>query len=142
MRKMEIFILSVVFLSVVMNIIFLPALPDEIATHWNARGKVDGYMQKQPGLFMLSAIIGIIAVVLVNFPRLFEKKIEKYKSTYNIFVIWFLSFLLLINIHIVLWNSGLIRLKPAAVFLVSVLIFLLCFAWKKGCAGRDRITVS
>ena len=133
MKKLEVFILGIVLLSFMSNIFFLTFMPEMIATHWTMKGKVDGTMPKYAGLFMLSVIMSVTAILFINIPRIksFQENCMRYKKVYDVFVIWFMSFLLLINVQIILWNTGVIRLKPMAVILASLVVFFLCLIWKK-----------
>ncbi|MGC9104795.1 MAG: DUF1648 domain-containing protein, partial [Candidatus Methanodesulfokora sp.] len=42
----EIIILGIILLSFVVSIYFYPQMPEEMASHWNAQGQVDGYLSK------------------------------------------------------------------------------------------------
>jgi len=44
-RKSEIIILGIILLSFTIGIYFYPQMPEKMASHWNAKGQVDGYCQ-------------------------------------------------------------------------------------------------
>ena len=46
MRKSEIIIVVIVLISFAVGIYFYPQMPEQMASHWNARGQVNGYMSK------------------------------------------------------------------------------------------------
>jgi uncharacterized membrane protein len=56
MRKSELVIAGVILLSFAIGLYIYPQMPEEIASHWNARGEVDGYISKFWGLFLVPLI--------------------------------------------------------------------------------------
>jgi len=44
MRKSEIIIIGLILLSFIIGIYYYPQMPEEVASHWNAHGQVNGYM--------------------------------------------------------------------------------------------------
>jgi uncharacterized membrane protein len=86
-----------------------PQMPDRIASHWDARGQVDGYMPKAAGLFLIPAISLILFAVLISVPRLdpLRKNIESFRQSYDLFALEAIAFLIYIQLLTVLWNQGL-----------------------------------
>ena len=125
MGKADVVIIGIVICSFIMNCIALPFMPSLIATHWDHRGLADGYMQKTFGLFMLNFIFAMMAVIFVVIPKIdqVKRQIEKISSYYYTFTIWAMLLFLFVNVHIVLWNSGVLRLNPLTVINVSI-VFL------------------
>ena len=84
-RKAEIIVVGIVILSFVVSIYFYPQLPEKMATHWNARGQVDGYMSKDWGLFLMPGVILLIALLFIAIPKIDPLKvnIEKFRKYYD-----------------------------------------------------------
>ncbi|OFV67980.1 MAG: membrane protein containing DUF1648 [Candidatus Syntrophoarchaeum caldarius] len=56
MRKSEIIVLGIILFSFIVGIYFYPQMPEQMASHWNAQGQMDGYMSKFWGLFLMPLI--------------------------------------------------------------------------------------
>jgi len=44
-----------------------------------------------------------------------RKVLAQFLPYYYFFAVWFMLLLLFVNLHVVLWNTGTLRLKPSAV---------------------------
>lgn len=112
-RIIEIIIILLILLSYILSIYFYPKLPEKIATHWNEKGEVDGYLPKGEGLFILPIILTGITLLLLIIPKIdpLKKNIEKFRKYYEYFIILFVILLLLGHIHTILWNIG-IQINP------------------------------
>jgi len=53
MGKGEITIFGIILLSLTLSVYFYPQMPEKMASHWNTKGQVDGYMSKFWGLFLI-----------------------------------------------------------------------------------------
>jgi len=127
MLKSDVVIVGIVIISFVLNCIALPLAPEKIVTHWDSKGVSDGYMEKAFGLFMLSAILAMIAAIFVAMPKLEEAKtkMKKFLPFYYLFSIWFMLLLLFVNVRVVLWNLDIIKLNPLAVVGLPLLLLAL-----------------
>ena len=117
MRKSEVIILGIVLLSFLVSIYFYPRSPEKVASHWNARGKVDGYMSKFWGLFLFPFVLLGLWLLFVAIPRIdpLKTNIEKFRKYFDGFIILFFIFMLSIHFQIILWNIG-IKIKPNILF--------------------------
>ncbi len=100
--------LCIVILSFLIGIVFYPDLPDEVPSHWNAAGQVDGYMDKFWGAFLMPIIsLGLLALFII-IPVIDPKKtnIEKFRKYYDGLIILILAFLFYIYILTLLWATG------------------------------------
>ncbi len=70
MRKSEIIILGIILLSFIVGIYFYPQMPEQMATHWDAQGQVDGYMSKFWGLFLMPFSLIGLGLLFVAIPRI------------------------------------------------------------------------
>ena len=121
---------AAVVLSLVMNIAAVWFVPETIVTHWNGRGEPDGSMTKIFGLFMLTGIISMIAVIFAVLPRLkgIAEHMKQWGGVYAVTAGWFIGFLIVINAHIVLWNTGMLKMNPVILGAYALIVFVVIFA--------------
>ncbi len=108
LRTSEIITLLTVVASIVAGIILYPKLPEQVASHWNSEGAVDGYMSRFWGTFILPIVLAVMWVLYVLIPRIDpkSKNIEKFRKSYDTFmVIIFLLFGYLYSLT-TFWNLG------------------------------------
>jgi len=108
MRKNEIIALGVTLLSFVIGIYLYPQMPERMASHWNARGQVDGYIPKFWGLFLIPLTSVGLLLLFIIIPKIdpLKHNIEKFRKYYDIFVLLLIIFLLYIHLLTILWNMG------------------------------------
>lgn len=108
MRKSEIIILGIVLLSFVAGVYFYSQMPERMASHWNAQGKVDGYMPKFLGLFLMPVISFVILLLFIIIPRIdpLKANVEKFRKYFDWFVILLAVFLFYLYILTIFWNLG------------------------------------
>ena len=63
-------------------IILYPSLPDKIASHWDIKGQVNGYMPKGTGVFIAPVIMLVTALLFMAIPRMgpLKENINKFIS--------------------------------------------------------------
>jgi uncharacterized membrane protein len=108
MKKTIILVISLVILLFVLGVYLYPQLPERIVSHWNAKGEANGTMSKFWGIFLLPVITLAIVLLFIFIPKLdpLKKNIEKFRSSYNHFIVLFVLFMLTIYLHSLLWNLG------------------------------------
>ena len=113
MRKTTLTVAGLVLLSFILSIYFYSQVPEQMATHWDSQGEVNGYMSKFWGLFFTPVVIMGIAALFLVIPRIDPKKenIEKFRKYYDGFVMLFLLFMVAVHLQILLWNVG-IQISP------------------------------
>ena len=91
-----------------------PRLPEQIASHWNIHGEVDGYLPKFWGAFLMPFMMLASALLLLIFPRIdpLKANVEKFKEYYYGFIVVLLIFFLFIHLQVTLWSVGL-KVNPA-----------------------------
>ncbi|MDD5037864.1 MAG: DUF1648 domain-containing protein [Dehalococcoidales bacterium] len=99
---------GIILLSFAIGIYFYPQMPERMASHWNSRGQVDGYVSKFWGLFLLPLMSAGLSLLLVLVPKIdpLKTNVDKFKKHYFGFVILLLSFLLYVYLLTILWNLG------------------------------------
>ncbi len=108
MRKSEITIIGIILLSFAISIYFYPLMPDRIASHWNAKGEVDGYMSKFWGLFLMPLISTGLFFLFVLIPKIdpLKANIGQFRKFYDDFVVLVVFFLFYIYLLTIFWNNG------------------------------------
>ena len=83
-------------------------MPEKVASHWNSKGEVDGYMSKFWGIFLMPILSIVLLVLFVLFPKIdpLKKNITKFKKYYEWFIVLFILFLFYIYIITLIWNLG------------------------------------
>lgn len=121
MREAKVTITGLIFLSFIISIYFFPLVPEQMATHWDSQGEVNGYMSKFWGLFFMPLVITGLAIMFLVIPRIDPKKenIARFRKYYDRFVFLLIFFLIAVHLQVLLWNIG-IRISPNAVFPVGI----------------------
>lgn len=137
MKKDETIILTLILIAFTSSIFFYQQMPDQIAAHWNAKGEVDGYMSKLWGLFLMPMMLTGIAILFMLIPKIdpLKANIEKFRKEYNHFIIIIFIFMLLVHLHIILWNIGIEISTNLIIPIISGFLFyqvgILCEKAKK-----------
>ena len=106
-RKITLFLILVIVLAAVgASLLAYPKLPERMASHWNARGEVDGWMPISVCLWIMPAIMMfqtiLFFIILLIDPL--RKNIDKFFSYYAGFIIILNLFLLAMHGWMILWN--------------------------------------
>jgi len=97
-----------VALSVGLSLALTSRFPEQMASHWNEAGQVDGYSSKFMGLFFMPLIQVLVAGLMTGIPYLDPKRrnIETFRRTYNIFALAIVGFMTYLHILTLIWNLG------------------------------------
>jgi uncharacterized membrane protein len=130
MKLIRFAIIAGIVVTFLMTIAVYPALPDLVASHWNAAGQADGSMGKLAGLLLIPLIMTGFVALFAVLPRIdpLKKNYEKFRNYYDGFILLFVLYLLAIQAQIILWNLG-YRISPNLTFpiLFGVLFIYLGF---------------
>lgn len=120
MRKTTLIIWVVVFLSFIVSIYFYDQMPKEVASHWNFRGEVDGYMPRFWGVFLMPFVLAGLSLLFMVIPVIdpLKENIMKFRGYYDRFIILFLVFMFSVHLQIIFWNLG-VEVSPNVVFPVG-----------------------
>jgi uncharacterized membrane protein len=88
--------------------IFFPQMPEQMASHWNAQGVVDGYTSKFLGLSLFPFIATGLTLLFVAIPLIdpLKANIARFRKYYDWFVVLFLLFFQYLYILTILWNRN------------------------------------
>ncbi|MCP3682561.1 MAG: SdpI family protein [bacterium] len=108
MSKSDIVVIALVVVSFLISFYFMSQVPEEMASHWNAAGEVDGYTSKFWGLFLMPIIVVAIALLFLAIPKIdpLKANIKKFSSYYYRFIYMFLIFMIAVQLQGLLWNVG------------------------------------
>jgi uncharacterized membrane protein len=108
MRRSEAIVIAIILASLAVSLYFYPRLPEMVASHWNERGEVDGYMPRFWGAFLMPAISLGLLLLFMAIPRIdpLRKNIEKFRRHYDAFVVLIVAFFLYIHVLTLLLNTG------------------------------------
>jgi uncharacterized membrane protein len=125
---MTILIWLTVAAAFVISGIFYPRMPLIMASHWNAQGQVDGYMNKSVMMFMMPAIMAaealfFYAILLIDPLR---KNILKFRVYYEGFILLMTVFLLAVHLFTIAWSQGIqISMNIFMPLMIGILFFIM-----------------
>ncbi|OCL26766.1 hypothetical protein U472_11745 [Orenia metallireducens] len=124
--KRDLYAIIILLLGLGIVLWAYPQLPEQIPSHWNMRGEVDGYTAKPFGAFM-NLLIGV-AVYLGFY---FLAKIDPLKDNYNRFNRGYLlirdtiiTFFVILNLMPVLSGLGYIKDVSRSIFILFSLLMI------------------
>lgn len=108
MKKSEIMILAVTIVAFAVAYLIYPALPERAASHWNAAGEVDGYMNKFWATMILPLLMAIFSLMFILIPRIdpLKENIAKFRKYFDVFIFAITIFLVYVYTLTILWNFG------------------------------------
>ncbi len=106
--KTEIWPLLMIILALAISYYFYPSLPDQVASHWNFRGQVDGWSSKQMHSLLLPGLMLGMYFLFLALPYLDPKKerYQEFAKVYHIFKSLMLTVLFVIYLAATLYNVG------------------------------------
>ncbi|HNP79469.1 MAG TPA: SdpI family protein [Candidatus Pacearchaeota archaeon] len=104
----KILTLIIISLCFVSGLFSYYLMPDQMASHWNIEGQVDGYVSRNFGIFFLPSFLLILALILLFVPQIdpLKKNIDKFKDDYEMFIVWFAVFFFYVYVLTLFWNMG------------------------------------
>lgn len=126
MNKTKNLSLVIVLISFTTGIYFYSRMPEMMASHWNYRGEVDGYMPKFLGLFLMPIISAVLFGFFLLIPKLdpLKENIQKFSKYFDGYILFFELFLLYVYLLTILWSLGVTFNMTAAIMpALGVLLF-------------------
>lgn len=137
--KTELACIGILLVVFCVSVYFYSQMPERIATHWDLRGRVNGYMPKSLGLFGMPVILSVFVVSLIIVPRVVSvsANIEGFRRFFGGLVILISVFMLLAQYQMILWNLG-IEIHPALFVLpmILALVIWMIFWFCRACRRR------
>ncbi len=118
----------VALVSWLMAFWYEPLLPEQVPTHWNAQGEVDGWTAKPWGVYMMPMIMSALVALLSVLPKISPKgfELEQAKNVYDliVFIVTLFMFAVMILSFETALNQG-IDIGHWIMFAVGALFVLL-----------------
>jgi uncharacterized membrane protein len=85
-----------------------PQLPNQVPTHWNFSGEVDGYSSKLFAVLFSPFLILFLYVLLLGVPKIdpLKENYKKFEGTHRIILYSILTFLVFVHTDIILNGLG------------------------------------
>lgn len=108
MNKIQLIIILIILTSFGIGIYFYQQLPSVMASHWDAKGEVNGYMSKFWGTFLMPLISILIFLLFILIPQIdpLKENIKKFKKYFDVFILLIMLFLFVLYLWTILWNVG------------------------------------
>lgn len=108
MKSLIRIIVGLLALSFLLGFYFYPKMPDEMATHWNNQGEVNGSSSKLVGVFIVPFMMVGLAILFLIIPKIdpLKANIELFRKYYDGFIIVLLIFMIFVQLQMMFWNSG------------------------------------
>jgi len=108
MNKTNIFVLIVIAFSFGVGYYFYPQMPQSMASHWGIGGRVNGYMPKFWGVFLLPIMTLALWLLFLLIPKIdpLKSNITQFKKYFDRFVGLIVLFLFYIYLLTIAWNLG------------------------------------
>jgi len=128
MKTTKIIMLALILIAIILAIAVYPRFPDKVASHWNAKGEVDGFIPRFWAIAMFPLILIGCFVLFLVLPKIdpFKGNIKKFEKYYDLIIIFIMLFLLYVYILTIVYNFGVKFNMTYAMFpALAVLFFFL-----------------
>lgn len=107
-NNIQVLIIGLILVSFLIGAYLHPYMPEKMASHWDSQGRIDGYMPKFWGLFLMPLISTILFLVFILLPKIdpLKENIEKFRGYFDLFILLIFGFLFYLFALTVLWNLG------------------------------------
>ncbi len=137
MNSVEIFLLLLVLATFVVGLVVYPLMPERMASHWDASGRVNGEVSRPVGVFFFPCLLVVFYALFFAIPRIdpLRANIQQFRKAYNVFIFFLMLFFVMMYVHTLLWSAG-VHLNTGALVGIGIaaLMFLvgyLCRAAKR-----------
>ena len=111
MNKFRADIISLLFVVVAITVaaVLYPSLPEQIPTHWNAQGVVDGYTKKPGGVIIMPAMAVFTFAVMKLIPIISPKgfRTDKFSDVFGVLQVTLVGFMSIVAVLVLLEARGL-----------------------------------
>lgn len=127
-KKSDIYNVVLIVIAFLINIAVYSKLPDQIPTHWNVAGEIDGYSSKAFGAFMAPVIMLLVWLGMKFLPNIDPKKknYEKFDSSYSIIICLLTSFFFVLHLLTITVSLGYdISINKVIPLIIGILFIIL-----------------
>ena len=111
MGKTRADIISLVFIATafIVAAVLYPSLPEQIPTHWNAQGQIDGYMKKTIGVTIMPAMALFTFFIMKVIPAISPKgfRTDKFSDVMGVLQVTLVGFMSVVAVLVLLEARGL-----------------------------------
>ncbi|MFH1192425.1 MAG: SdpI family protein [bacterium] len=120
--KKEVIPIIIILIVGLATLAFYPCLPLKVPSHWNAAGKIDGYMSKNILVIFFPSLILGIYLLMVGLPFIdpLRKNIEKSREAYFWLCVILIVFYSLIYLYSLYAGINSENAFPARYFMLSI----------------------
>lgn len=110
-------------------------LPEQMASHWNANDEVDGTMPKFWGVFLMPIVTLGMFTLFIFIPNMdpLKANIVEFRETFNLFIVFFVTFMLYVHALTLVWSLGYNNFKMSAALLpiIGLMFIFIGYMLKK-----------
>jgi uncharacterized membrane protein len=126
--RADIISLLFVFSAIAVAAILYPSLPEQIPTHWNAQGEVDGYMKKPGGVIIMPAMAVFTFVIMKLIPVISPKgfRIDEFSDVFGALQVTLVGFMSIVAILVLMEARGLdVRINEMIISGIGLLFVII-----------------
>lgn len=126
--RADIISLVLIAMALIVAAVLYPSLPEQIPTHWNAQGEIDGYMKKSVGVIIMPAMAVFTYVIMKLIPVISPKgfRTDKFSDVMGVLQVTLVGFMSIIAILILLEARGLnVRINEIVVAGIGLLFVVI-----------------
>lgn len=105
-----------------------PQLPEAVPTHWGATGKVNGYMDKPWGVFLMPLVTLVVWLLMLTLPRIAPKgyRLDSFLGAYGAILLAIVGTMFALTVLVLLQAAGMhFDLPHLSTMAVGVLLIVL-----------------
>jgi uncharacterized membrane protein len=108
MRILLLISVVIIFIALGTGIFLSSSLPDEMPSHWNLQGDVDGFMPKMFGICFLPILALVIMGLMVVIPGYdpAHRRYVDFQQAYDGLILLIVVFLIVLYLNTLLWALG------------------------------------
>ena len=107
-KRTKIIVLALIAAAALAGVLLYPQAPQEMASHWNSQGQVNGYLPKFWGLFLMPIISLAMFLLFALIPKIdpLKENIQKFRKYFDSFVVLIIVFMVYAHALTLFWNFG------------------------------------
>jgi uncharacterized membrane protein len=100
-------------------------MSEQMATHWDLHGQVNGYMPRLLAMLIIPAVLAVFVVSVIIVPRVASlwANIEGFRKFFGGLAVLLSVFLSLVQYLTIMWNLG-IKINPVIVILPMTIVLI------------------
>ena len=108
-----------IVIAIMAGVFLWNQLPEQMASHWNANDEVDGTMPKFWGVFLMPIVTLGMFALFIFIPNMdpLKANIVEFRETFNLFIVFFVTFMLYVHILTLIWSLGYNNFKMSTALL-------------------------